>query len=30
MGIIGWICTGIAVVLLVGALLKIFSNKKDH
>jgi len=30
MGIIGWIFAGITVGLLVGTLIKIFGNKKDH
>ena len=30
MGIISWIFTGIAIGILVGLLLKIFSKKKDQ
>lgn len=30
MGIIGWIFAGIAVGILVGALIKIFSKKKEQ
>ncbi|CVE47867.1 Uncharacterised protein [Serratia marcescens] len=30
MGIIGWIFAGIAVGILVGALIRIFGKKKEH
>ena len=30
MGIISWIFTGIAIVILVGLLIKIFGKKKDQ